>query len=235
MIKKLEQKKHGRNARYEFFEEVLKEQNCTKIATAHNKCDNAETVLMNIIRGAGTVGLRGINAKRDEIFIKPLIKIPREDIEKYCKENSLNPRHDKTNDENIYTRNKIRNILIPLIKDEFNSNIIDTLDRLSDLAKDENDYLDEITKDTYKKLLIKEDNMEIILNLKEFNKIHKAIKSRLIIYVIKKMLGTTNGISKIHINDIIDLCQNNIGNKYLTPNKHIKVLINRGKMYFFVT
>ncbi len=190
---------------------------------------------MNIIRGAGTVGLRGINAKRDEIFIKPLIKIPREDIEKYCKENSLNPRHDKTNDENIYTRNKIRNILIPLIKDEFNSNIIDTLDRLSDLAKDENDYLDEITKDTYKKLLIKEDNMEIILNLKEFNKIHKAIKSRLIIYVIKKMLGTTNGISKIHINDIIDLCQNNIGNKYLTPNKHIKVLINRGKMYFFVT
>lgn len=235
MRRKLEQKKLGRFARYEFFEEILKSQNCTKIATAHNKCDNAETVLMNIIRGAGTAGIKGISAKRDKIFIKPLIKTSREDIEKYCEENKLKPRHDTTNDENIYTRNKVRNILIPLIKDEFNSNIIDTLDRLSDLAKDENDYLDEITEDTYKKLLIKEEKEETILNLKEFNKLHKTIKSRLIIYVIKKMLGTANGIGKVHINDIIDLCQNNIGNKYLTPNKHIKVLINRGKMYFFVT
>ncbi len=190
---------------------------------------------MNIIRGSGTVGLIGINAKRDKIFIKPLIKIAREEIEKYCKDNNLNPRHDKTNDENIYTRNKVRNILIPLIKNEFNSNIIDTLSRLSDLAKDENDYLDEVTNDSYKKVLIKEEKLEVVLNLKEFNKLHKAIKSRIIIYVIKKMLGTAKGISKIHINDIIELCQNNIGNKYLTPNKHIKVLINRGKMYFFVT
>ena len=87
----------------------------------------------------------------------------------------------------------------------------------------------------YKELLIKEEKTEIILNLKEFNKLNEAIKSRIIIYVIKKMLGTANGISKIHINDIISLCQNNIGNKYLTPNKHIKVLVNRGKMYFFVT
>ena len=190
---------------------------------------------MNIIRGSGTVGLIGIQAKRDDIYIKPLIEISRKEIEMYCEEKKLNPRHDKTNDENIYTRNKVRNILIPLIKNEFNSNIIDTLSRLSDLAKDENDYLDEVTNDSYKKVLIKEEKLEVVLNLKEFNKLHKAIKSRIIIYVIKKMLGTAKGISKIHINDIIELCQNNIGNKYLTPNKHIKVLINRGKMYFFVT
>jgi len=78
-----------------------------------------------------------------------------------------------------------------------------------------------------------EDYQKLKEKVKNF--IDEAIKSRIIIYVIKKMLGTLNGISKIHINDIISLCQNNIGNKYLTPNKHIKVLINRGKMYFFVT
>lgn len=129
--KKIGTEEAGREERYKFFEETLKGYRGTKIATAHTKCDNAETVLMNIIRGTGISGLKGIRPKRDKIFIKPLIQILREEVEKYCEENKLNPRHDKTNDENIYTRNKIRNILIPLIKEEFNSNIIETLDRLS--------------------------------------------------------------------------------------------------------
>ena len=106
---------------------------------------------------------------------------------------------------------------------------------MSSLAKIENEYLEEETKKAFEKLLIKSEKEEIILNLKEFNKKHEIIKSRLIIYTIKKLLGTSNGIGMIHINDIINLCQNNIGNKYLTPNKHIKISINKGKMYFFVT
>lgn len=64
---------------------------------------------------------------------------------------------------------------------------------------------------------------------------HTAIKSRIILLGIKKLLGSNNGIGNVHINDIIKLCQNNIGNKYLTPNKHIKIAVGRGKMYFFVT
>lgn len=130
-INKMGTEEAGREVRYKFFWEILEKSNCTKIATAHTKCDNGETVLMNIIRGSGISGLKGIRPKRDDIFIKPLIRVLREEIESYCYENNLNPRHDKTNDENIYTRNKIRNILIPLIKDEFNPNIIETLDRLS--------------------------------------------------------------------------------------------------------
>ena len=153
----------------------------------------------------------------------------------YCEEKKLNPRHDKTNDENIYTRNTLRNILIPLIPDEFNPNIIDTLNRLSNLAYMENDYLEEMSKKIFEELLIKNEKMEIILNLREFNKNHEAIKSRIIMLCIKKLLGTTNGIGKVHINDIIELCDNNIGNKYLTPNKHIKIAVGKGKMYFFVT
>lgn len=133
---KISTEEAGRNARYQFFEEVLKSCNGTKIATAHTKCDNSETVLMNIIRGTGTSGLKGIQPKRDEIFIKPLIKISRDEIEEYCEENKLNPRYDKTNFENVYTRNKVRNILIPLIQNEFNTNIIDTIDRLSRSCND---------------------------------------------------------------------------------------------------
>ncbi len=233
--KKIGTEEAGRKVRYDFFCEILNKTNANKIATAHTKNDNAETVLMNIIRGSGTQGLKGIVPIRDNTYIKPLININREEIEEYCKINKLNPRYDKTNNENVYTRNKVRNILIPLIKKEFNPNIIETIDRLSNLAQKENEYFEKITEKTYKELLIKEEKEEIILNLKGFNKQEKVIKSRIILYTIKRMLGTNNGIEKVHIEDIIKLCQNNIGNKYLTPNKHIKILVNKGKMYFFVT
>lgn len=83
-------------------------------------------------------------------------------------------------------------------------------------------------------MLIEEDSERIVLDLKRFNNSHESIKSRIILYTIKKLLGTNDGISKIHIEDIIKLCQNNIGNKYLTPNKQIKIYVNKGKMYYFV-
>lgn len=224
----------GREERYKFFTETLKKYQANKIATAHTKGDNAETILMNLIRGTGSSGLKGIQPKRNNIYIKPLIETEREKIEEYCKENKLNPRHDKTNDENTYTRNKIRNILIPLLKKEYNPNIIETLTRLSSIIKIENDYLDENAEREFKRILIKQEKEEIILDLKEFNKEHEAIKPRIIILAIKKILGTVSGISNIHIQDIIKLCEKNIGNKYLTPNKNIKIAVNRGKMYFFV-
>lgn len=225
----------GREERYKFFMEVLEKTNANKIATAHTKNDNVETVLMNIIRGSGTSGLKGITPIRDEIYIKPLIECTREEIEKYCEDEKLNPRYDETNNENIYTRNKVRNILIPLIKEEFNPNIIETIDRLSDLSKKENEYLEEMTIKIYQENLIKEEKKEIILKLQGFNEQNEIIKGKIILYTINKLLGTNKGISKVHIDDIIKLCKNNIGNKYLTPNKNIKILVNKGKMYFFVT
>ena len=182
----------GRYARYEFFNEVLKEISGTKIATAHTKNDNAETVLMNILRGSGSLGLKGIEAKRDNVYIKPLIETTREEIEAYCEANRLRPRLDITNKDNSYTRNRIRNVLIPFLKIGFNPNIIETLDRLSKIMADENDYLEQITEITYKEILIKEEKEEIILNLKEFNKKHNLIKSRIIFWCIKKLLGNTS-------------------------------------------
>ena len=70
------------------------------------------------------------------------------------------------------------------------------------------------------------------MNLKDFNTEEKVIKSRLLLYTISRLLGTTKGIEKIHIEDIIKLCEKNIGNKYLTPNKNIKILVKNQKIYF---
>ncbi len=230
----------GRNIRYEFFEEILQKTNSNKIATAHNNNDKIETILMNILRGSGSNGLKGIEAIRDGKYIRPLIDTTRDEIEEYCKQNKLNPKIDKSNNENIYTRNKIRNIVIPYIKKEFNPNIIKTLNRLSEVTNEENEYLNKITAQTFKEIRIEEtnnclqtkENKQIILDLKKFNRLELVIKRRVILYTINELLCSVVGIEKINIDDIIKLCDKNIGNKYLMPTKNIKILVKKGKIFF---
>jgi tRNA(Ile)-lysidine synthase len=186
---------------------------------------------MNIIRGSGIAGLKGIEAKRDNL-IRPLIECSRDEIEEYCKTNNLNPKIDKTNFENIYTRNKVRNMLIPYIKENFNPNIIEGLKRLSDLSKQENEYLEKTTARVYKDILMEEQKNQIILDLNKFNLQELVIKSRLVLYTINILFGTRSGIEKKHIEDIIKLCSNNIGNKFLIPNKKVKILVKNKKIFF---
>lgn len=224
----------GRNIRYAFFEEVAKRVEANKIATAHNSNDNAETVLMNIMRGTSISGLAGIEKIRDGKYIRPLIRCSRNAIEEYCKQNNLQPKFDKSNLENIYTRNKIRNLLIPYIQKEFNPNIIDTINRLSDIAISEEQFINKIVENEYKKLLINANKNEIILDMKKFNMLDHVIKAKLILYTIEKVSGISAGIEKIHIDDIIKLCNNNIGNKFLIPKKGIKIYVKKGKIFFMV-
>ena len=236
-INKIGTEEAGRKLRYSFFDEVLEKTSSNKIATAHNANDNAETVLMNIIRGSGTSGLKGIEAIRDNKFIRPLIECTRIEIENYCEENNLQPRIDKTNMENVYTRNKVRNMLIPYLQENFNPNIISTLNRLSSLAIIENKYIEDKTVESYRQVLLEENlgkkgKEEIILDLKKFNRQDLVIKNRLMLYTIGRVLGTSKDIERIHIQDLVKLCDNNIGNKYLTPNKNIKVSVGKGKIFF---
>ena len=230
--KKIGTEEAGRNARYDFFEEILKDTDSNKIAIAHNKNDKIETIIMHLLRGSGLSGLKGIEPIRDNKFIRPLIECERSEIEQYCEENKLNPRIDKTNFENEYTRNKIRNIVIPYIKQEFNPNILQTLSRLSEVVTEEVEYVDKQTQKIYQQILIEKTDKQISLNLKKFNEQEKIIKSQLILLATKQLMGSTQGIEKIHIEDVIKLCNNNIGNKYLTPNKNVKILIKDKKINF---
>lgn len=226
----------GRKIRYEFFEEVLAKTGSNKIATAHNNNDKVETIIMNILRGSGTRGLKGIEPIRDNKFIRPLIETERTKIEKYCEEMKLNPKIDKSNFENGYTRNKVRNVVIPYIKEEFNPNIIKTINRLSEVSTEENEYIQKIVEEKFNEINITNEtndvNSTIVLDLKKFNNLELVIKRRVILYTINKVINSTNGIEKINIDDIIKLCSNNIGNKYLTPTKNIKILVKKGKIFF---
>lgn len=222
----------GRAVRYNFFEEVFENVKGTKIATAHNANDNAETVLMNMMRGSGLSGIKGIDKTRNDKFIRPIIECTRDEIEKYCRENNLDPRYDKSNNENTYTRNKVRNLLIPYIEEKFNPNIIETLNRMSELVYEDDMYFNKIVEETYTKLLVEKTKEQIVLNLKDFNSLEKVIKSRIILYTINELLTTAKDIEKIHIEDIIKLCGNNIGNKYLIPNKRLKIMVKNKKIFF---
>lgn len=230
--KKIGTEEAGRKVRYEFFEEVLQKTGSNKIAIAHNRNDKIETIIMHLLRGSGISGLKGIEPIRDNKYIRPLIECEREEIEQYCEDKNLQPRIDKTNFENEYTRNKIRNIVIPYIKKEFNPNIIQTLSRLSEVATDECNYIDLQTQKIYNRLLIEKSDKQIILKLKEFNQQENVIQKRLVLKTIKELSGSTDRIEKIHIEDIIKLCTNNIGNKYLTPNKNLKILVKDKKIFF---
>lgn len=239
---KLGTEEMGRKIRYEFFEEIAKKENANKIATAHNANDNSETILMNFLRGTSLSGLKGIEIKRNQVaslsskeiltYIRPLRECERCEIENYCQEHNLEPKIDQSNFENIYTRNKIRNLLIPYLQKEFNPNIIETMNRLSEIATEEEFYFAEIVDKEYETLKLGNNDTEIILDLKAFNELPKVIKSRLILYTINKLLGSTKGIEKVHIEDMITLCEKNIGNKYLMPNKKIKIFVKKGKIFF---
>lgn len=220
----------GRAIRYEFFNEILEKEKANKIAIAHNMNDNAETMLINIIRGSGLNGLEGIQPQEYEKYIRPLINCTRCEIEEYCEKYKLEPRIDYTNNENIYTRNIIRNQIIPKLQ-EINPNIINTLSRTSKIIKENNNYLRKQAQEVYKKI-VKSEKHKIEIDIKEFNKLENAIKNKVVLIAIEELQGSSRNIEKANIDDIIKLANRNVGNKYLKINKNLEVKVCNKKVYF---
>lgn len=222
----------GRKIRYAFFEELAEKVGANKIAIAHNQNDKAETILMNLLRGCGPLGLKGIEVSREGKYIRPLLNVSRIEIEEYCKQKKLQPKIDQSNFDNHYTRNRIRNELLPYLEKEFNPNIIKGLCKLSEIIAEEQNYFEKVVYTIYNELKIEEKEKEIVLNLKGFNKQDVVIKRKLIRYTVSKLFGSAQNLEKIHVDDIITLCERNIGNKYLLPNKNTKVMVQKGKIFF---
>ena len=225
--KGLSSEEAGREVRYRLFSEVANEVGANKIAVAHNMNDNAETVLMNIFRGSGIEGLKGIEAARGEI-IRPLINVRREEIEAYCEEKALNPRIDKTNLEPIYGRNKIRLELIPYIEKNFNANIMSTLNRLSDIVTLENDFFNKEAKIVFLEIAIIGEN-SIEYNINKLNNIHPALMRRIIRMGIEELSGSLRGIEYKNIETVVDLMDKSTGAAVMLPG-NIKAYISYDKM-----
>jgi tRNA(Ile)-lysidine synthase len=206
----------AREARYEFFEELMKNLSAQKIALAHNANDQAETVLMRIMRGTGMEGIVGIKAVRGNIFIRPIINIKRESIETYCEDNNLVPRIDKTNLESIYTRNKIRLELIPYIKENFNSDIVTTLNRLADTISMDNFYLENVANEKFKRCC-KINDKKVIIDKNAFKE-HEAVITRILRHALNELKGNLYNVEKVHIYDLINLQKSGTGKRITLPS-----------------
>lgn len=169
-----------RNERYKFLENVRKKHNADKIALGHNLNDQAETVVMKFLRGSGTAGLRGILPVRDEIYIRPLVAVNREEILKFLKKEELDYVVDSSNSENRYLRNRIRNTLIPLLKENYNPCLEETLGRMSEIIRVEDDYIKSKVEDILARWGIARHKGDITIKIPKLVKLHEALQRRVI-------------------------------------------------------
>lgn len=222
----------GRNARYDFLKKICKEKGYNKIATAHNRNDRAETLLMRVIRGTGIDGLGGIKYNRGDGVIRPILDIERCDIEKYCRDNDLHFCNDSTNSDSDYTRNRIRNELIPFIEDKFNPSIIDSLCALSDNSTEDAEFINGYAKRLYDRINNPMPKRKpVLLDIESLKIIQDSIKNRIIRLAAKDAMGENYSLERVHVETIIDLTEKTTGAKAELP-KGLIVSVKYGWLEF---
>ena len=202
----------GRTVRYRSFRQVADEiaasgisrQNIA-IAVGQNANDQCETLLFRLMRGTGVDGLAGIAYKRwDEdgnAVIRPLLDVSRSEIEEYCRIRSLNPRRDLTNEEPVYMRNRIRLQLIPAIQEEYNPNIIETINRLAAAAAQDADYISMQAEDAAKKAVCGQGDGYVEFSAEILETLHPAIRVRLYNKALEQ-IGLKENISAAHLDGV---------------------------------
>lgn len=187
----------ARRVRHKFFQKLKSELDADVIATGHNRDDNEETILMNILRGTGPEGLLGIEPKRSS-YIRPLIEVPRTAIEEYLDKHGLKARIDATNLTTDYFRNSLRLELIPLIKSKYCPHLGESLRRLSDIIQVEQEFLSQIEKRAWKRVVrIGHECIEI--DKEDFLRLPTALKHRVLRRGVKNILGDAKDFEYRHV------------------------------------
>ena len=209
----------GRKARYQFYESVCTEVSATKVALGHHQDDIAETVLMNLIRGGGATGLKGIPPVRDAKFIRPLSGFTRQNIEAFLTSINIVPRHDATNTDTAYLRNRIRGELIPQLARDYNPNIKTGLSRTADVLDAESEYLDTAAREALEICRIQGPHANVVLNRVKFRQYHIALQRRMLRQSVSEMLGDMSDLYFAHCEAMLNLVEGDAPNTVLAlPN-----------------
>ncbi len=227
----------GRNARYSFLKDIQREHRYSKIALGHNRDDNAELILMNILRGTGPRGLSGIPPVRENCIVRPFMGITKNDIIKFLEFKGQQYMTDRTNQDNIYLRNSVRNYLFPLIEEKYNPRIKESLIRLSTIIKDENDWMEKEADLCFNQALesIAPDNQcpdTIELSIDAITNCHGALRKRVIRKAIKKINKRLKKISYVHIEDIVKLSLSKTFGESIDLPHQIRVFKQKKSLYF---
>jgi len=227
----------ARNKRQEFFFRVAKKMFIDKIALGHNLDDQAETVLMRIIRGTGLYGISAILPKRKIqgfVFIRPLLGICRKEILRYLAKKNIRPCWDKTNLEEKFLRNKIRHTLLPLLE-KFNPQIKQILANLANTACLDYAYLLEKANQAFQRLVKQRPGGKFSINSSLFNKTHPAIRRLVLRLVYAKLKGDTRRLSLKHIQEIEDLFENRPAGSLVDLPSQIRIVKNKKRLLFYLS
>ncbi len=219
--KKISVEEAARILRYEQLQKVTSQRASGKIAVAHHKEDQAETIFHNLLRGSGLRGLSGMKMTRDNI-IRPLLCITRNELEQYLLQQNVCWRDDETNQQNDYTRNRIRNRIFPLLREEVNEHVTDHLLQIGRIAGLADDYFikcaDEIIKNNA-------ENKE----RECYMPIHVIQQEEVIVrmYIFRQMIHSLGvgqrDISYEHYNQLCELEKKQVGAKTSLPNQMVGI------------
>lgn len=212
----LSEEEAGRKLRYEIFNEIADMKSAeyntkAKIAVAHHKNDQAETVLMNIVRGSSLKGLCGIQPVRGRI-IRPLLCLKRSEIEKYLSLNNMSYVTDSTNADNAYTRNRVRNDLIPYMENNLNGSVVEQISDMAELVSEAESYIEKQSERLFEKSVsfnAQEKKAEIELSKFVFEP--EVLQK----YVIRKSIGILaeglKDVYRTHVEAVLSLCNMQTG------------------------
>ncbi len=222
----------ARLVRYRFLDAAAAQTGADKIATAHTQDDQAETVLLNVLRGAGLDGLRGIPARRGP-YIRPLLGVSRADVLAYCDAHGLIPRCDASNLSLQYTRNRLRLELLPQIERDYNPAVRASLLRLSEIAARDADFLRlQAEAALLGMTLPAPDNGALVLDCRKLRQAHPSLLRHVLRAAFSQQRSTLAGITHEHLEP---LCAAVAGDKRLpfgltTPPPHCAVRVTQRRL-----
>ena len=195
----------ARRLRYTFLEKVCCDHSYQKVAVGHHADDNAEQVLIQLIRGAGLASLAGIPPIRDDRIIRPLIRISRQQIEEYCRVAGLSYVTDETNFDRRHLRNRIRSDLIPILRKDYNPALIQSLNRLSEIIRDENRWTEDLTDVQFRLAVTGMKSGQLRFSLSRLRDCMPALQRRIIRRAVTLVKGDLRQIGFNHIEAVLQL------------------------------
>ena len=195
----------GREERYRFLLAAAERCGARKIATGHHRDDQAETVLINLIRGSGLEGLKGIRPVRNGQIIRPLLQVRRGKILEFLNREGLAYAVDSSNLSPVFLRNKVRNELIPELAARYNPKIVEGLCHMAEIVRGEDDYLQAVARQVLQQWGIVPGTAETLLPLAPFQELHEAIQRRIVKHLLEAVSPSGNGIGYRHIEAVLTI------------------------------
>jgi tRNA(Ile)-lysidine synthase len=195
----------ARRTRYNFLRKTASMLNAQKIAVGHSLNDQAETVLFRLLRGSGIQGLSAIHPIVGGLVIRPLLNCTRAGIIEYLNQKGAPYREDSTNKDPGFTRNRIRQELLPFLENNYNPRLIHTLSRTAELTRGAWSFIESEAKSAFETIHTKNDE-GISLPVVEIARLHPELQKQVLRCALKSFLGSLDGITSQHINNVLSLC-----------------------------